>query len=106
MFGSRPEDAPDPGDLFREAKAAYDREDLRTVPVRFSADIRQGVPARLDISDGEGRAAEVLGPVPEPARSRPLEAADVRARLSKTGGTAFRAEAAEVRLDPGLSHSL
>ena len=103
MFGSRPEDAPDPGDLFREAKAAYDREDLRTVPVRFSADIRQGVPARLDISDGEGRAAEVLGPVPEPARSRPLEAADVRARLSKTGGTAFRAEAAEVRLDPGLS---
>lgn len=103
MFGSRPEDAPDPADLFREARSAYEREDLRTVPVRLSADIRRGAPARLTVTDGEGRAAAVCGPVPEAARNRALEAEDVKARLTKTGGTAFRAEAAEVRLDPGLS---
>ena len=45
MFGIRREDAGDPAALFREAKAAYDREDLRTVPVSFTAEIRAGEPA-------------------------------------------------------------
>ena len=103
MFGARPENAPDPGELFRVAKAAYEREDLRTVPVELTAEIHADVPARLTASDGEGHAAEVQGPVPETARNRALEAEDVKSRLSKTGGTAFRAEKVEIALDPGLS---
>ncbi len=103
MFGSRPEDAPAPSDLFRAAKAAYDRGDMRTVAVSLAAEIRAGQPARLTAADGEGRAAAARGPVPEPARTRPLEAVDVKARLSKTGGTVFRAETVEAALDPGLS---
>lgn len=103
MFGARPERAPDPGALFREARAAYEREDLRTVPVFLEAEVLAGAPAKLAASDGAGRRAEVRGAVPEPARSRALEAGDVKARLSKTGGTVFRAEAVEVRLDGGLS---
>lgn len=103
MFGSRPENAPDPAELFREAKAAYEREDLRAVPVRMRAEILRDVPARLVVSDSEGHVSEALGPVPEIARSRALEAEDTGARLSKTGGTVFRAEKVDIRLDPGLS---
>ena len=103
MFGSRAEDASSPEELFREAKAAYSRGDLRTVPVYISAQFRTGGPARLTVSDRDGNAASAEGPVPEPARSKPLEAEDVKARLGKTGGTVFRPEGVEVTLEPGLS---
>lgn len=105
MFGARPENAPDPEALFREAKAAYDRGDMRTVPADLSAEILAGVPARLTVSDRQGHRAEAAGPVPETARNRPLEAEEVKARLSKTGGTAFHAGTVEVSLAPGLSLS-
>lgn len=103
MFGSRPENAPDPGELFREARSSYEREDRRTVAVDLSAEILAGAPAKLTASDKMGRSAVVRGPVPEPARSRPLELESVRERLSKTGGTAFRPSEVHVALDPGLS---
>lgn len=103
MFGFRPEDAASPEELFRTAKAAYDRGDLRTVPVVMSARFRAGEPARLAVSDDQGNTASAEGAVPEPARSRPLEKDEVTARLSKTGGTAFRPEKVEVSLDLELS---
>ena len=105
MFGSRPENAPDPTELFQAAKAAYQREDLRTVPVALSARIRTGRPAVLTAYDPDGNTSQTEGPVPEPARTRPLTAGDLTARLSKTGGTAFRAEQVDVTLDEGLSLS-
>lgn len=103
MFGVRPENAPDPGDLFRAAKAAYDREDLPKVPVAMEARFAAGQPARLTVRDGQGRTACAEGPAPEPARSRPLEPEDVGARLSKTGGTVYRVEEISLALDEGLS---
>lgn len=103
MFGSRPENAPDPGELFREARASYEREDRRTAAVDLSAEILAGAPAKLTASDESGHRTVVRGPVPEPARSRPLEPEGVRERLSKTGGTAFRPSEVHVTLDPGLS---
>ena len=103
MFGTRRENAPDPEELFRSAKAAYDREDMRTVPVTLSAEIQAGRPARLMVRDRDGNGSLIQGAVPEAARTRPLEAEDVKARLAKTGGTVFQAEEVEVALDPGLS---
>ena len=103
MFGIRREDAGDPAALFREAKAAYDREDLRTVPVSFTAEIRAGEPARLAARDAEGRTAAAEGAVPEPARTRPLTEDDLRLRLAKTGGTVFHPESIDIHLDSGLS---
>lgn len=103
MFGTRSEKAPDPARLFQAARAAYEREDLRTVPVTLSAEIRAGQPARLMVKDRDGNGSLIQGAVPEPARTRPLEAEDVKARLAKTGGTVFRAEEVEVSLDAGLS---
>ena len=103
MFGSRPENAPEPGPLFLEARAAYQREDLRTVPVRLAATLLPDRPALLTATDPEGRSAAAQGPIPEAARSRALEEEEVRARLSKTGGTVFRPEHVDVSLAPGLS---
>ena len=103
MFGARPENAPDPAGLFQAAKAAYDREDMRTVPVKFLSEILPDAPSKLTAVDSDGHAVSVSGPVPEPARSRPLDAGGVKARLAKTGGTAFRVVEAQVRLADGLS---
>ena len=63
--------------------------ELRSVPIeRVSAVLRLGEPARLSFSSG-GRTVTVTGVVPEAARTMPLSADDVKARLSKLGGTPF-----------------
>lgn len=103
MFGVRPENAPDPTALYQAAKAAYDRGDLRMVPVTLDAAIQPGEPSRLTVSDPDGRCVTVTGPVPEPALRRPLEAEDVKARLAKTGNTVFFPERVELILGGGLS---
>ena len=77
MFGTRSEKtSSDPTELFREAKAAYDREDMRTVPVSFSADILTNQPCRLTASDMAGHSVSVVGAVPEAARNKALEPED------------------------------
>jgi hypothetical protein len=103
MFGTRPENAPEPKELFAAAKAAYDREDLRTVPVTFAICVQAGQPVALTVRDEDGREITVTGPVPEAARSRAITAQEVADRLKKTGGTAFRCEKAEAQVEDGLS---
>lgn len=103
MFGTRPENAPDPKELFDAARAAYEKGDLRTVPVDLSCAIRAGVPSVLTAEDRDGHAVTVTGPVPEAARSRSVTAEEITSRLKKTGGTAFRCESAEAAVDEGLS---
>ena len=103
MFGTRPENAPVPTELFRAAKAAYDREDLRTVPVFLSARIAPDRPAALTASDGQGHQVTVEGPCPEAARSRPLTEDEAVLRLGKTGGTVFRPERVSAQVAQGLS---
>ena len=91
MFGTRPENAPDPKDLFDEARRAYEKDDRRTVPVDLSCSVTAGEPCALTASDPDGRTVTVTGPVPEAARTRPLDGLELEARLRKTGGTAYRA---------------
>ncbi|MGM9662704.1 MAG: DUF3656 domain-containing protein [Oscillospiraceae bacterium] len=102
MFGVRPESAPEPKALYARARAIYEKEDRRLVGVRLVCRLRPGVPASLTAEDGDGNLAAVSGDVPEAARSRALTAEEVAQRLSKTGGTAFRAEEVTVELAPGL----
>lgn len=103
MFGTRPENAPDPKALFDAARAAYEKDDLRTVPVRFTCEIRTGAPCTLTAADPDGHTVTVAGPVPEAARNRSVTVGEIESRLKKTGGTAFRCEQAEVMVDDGLS---
>ena len=103
MFGTRPENAPDPKELFAQAKAAYEKGDQRTVPVRFACTVRAGVPCALTAETENGRAVTVTGPVPEAARSRAVTAEELCQRLRKTGGTAYRCKAVTAEVDEGLS---
>ena len=103
MFGTRPENAPDPKELFAQAKAAYENGDQRTVPVRFACTVRAGVPCALTAETEDGRAVTVTGPVPEAARSRAVTAEELCQRLRKTGGTAYRCKAVTAEVDEGLS---
>ena len=59
---------------------------------------------RLTVRAGDQRA-EVTGPVPETARSRPLTREDLIARLQKTGGTAYRCRRTEAEVEEGLALS-
>ena len=102
MFGVRPENAPDPKALFDAAKTSYEKDDLRTSPVRLTCAIRAGEPCALTASDGT-HTVSVTGPVPEAARNRALVDTEIADRLKKTGGTAFRCESVEVTVDEGLS---
>ena len=103
MFGTRPENAPDPKELFAAAKAAYEKGDLRTVPVSFACSVPAGAPCTLTATDEDGHSVTVTGPVPEAARNRAVTAEELENRLKKTGGTAYRCTAVAVTVDEGLS---
>ena len=105
MFGTRPENAPDPKELFAAARAAYEKDTARTVPVRFTCRAAAGEAILLSAADSDGHTVTVSGPVPETARNRAVTAEDIAARLAKTGGTAYHCERADVTVDDGLSLS-
>ena len=101
MFGTRPENAPEPKELFARAKAVYSREDSRRVPVDMVCTLRAGEPVSLTASAG-GHTVRAEGPTPEEARNRALTAAELQSRLEKTGGTVFRPRETRVELEEGL----
>ncbi len=104
MFGTRGE-AREAEDLFAAAKATYERENLRLIPVSLACEIRAGQEVRLTAADGDGHTVTVTGPEPEAARNRSVTAEEVSARLSKTGGTAFVCESAAAEVEEGLALS-
>ena len=73
MFGTRPENAPEPRELFSEARKLYENGEHKQIPITMQANIRTGQPAALTVSDGV-HAVTVTGPVPEAARNRALTA--------------------------------
>ena len=75
----------------------------KQVPVRGSVRICKNEPSSLTLTLGE-RAATVTGQTPDAAKSAPLTEADVKARLTKLGGTSFSLCEADlsVTLDDGL----
>lgn len=105
MFGVRPETARWPEEWFGTLRAAYEKEDMRLVPVRLRAEIHAGVPMTLTAGDADGHTVTAAGAVPEAARSRALTAEEAEARLRKTGGTAFTVSDCAVALEDGLSVS-
>ena len=88
-----------------KAETRERKENFTHTPVFVtgSARICKNEPSSLSLSCG-AKAVTVCGPVPEPARSAPLTAEDIRARLSKTGGTfcTLPPEALDITLDDGL----
>lgn len=82
----RLENTPEPKELFAAARARCEKDDARTVPIHFSCILAAETPASLTVSDGDGHTVTVSGPTPELAQNKALTAAEVSARLQKTGG--------------------
>ncbi len=88
-----------------ELQKLYARE--RVFPkfgISLTAKLAAGKPARLRLSDGT-HTAEVLGDVPEPARSRGVTEEELAARLAPGKGSPFYAEDIQIRVEPNLFFS-
>ena len=103
MFGVRQENTPEPKQLFAAARESYEHRENCRAGVQMELTLRRGQPSRLTVLDFAGSRADVTGPVPEEARSRPLTAEELKDRLKKTGGTLFTPESIRVELDEGLA---
>lgn len=106
MFGTRPENAPEPKELFAEVREQYENgRENRKISVNLRLTVRRGEPVRLGGAcavHGGAAFAMSTGAVPEEARNRAVTAEELRQRLSKTGGTVFTADRIEIELDEGL----
>ena len=103
MFGMRPEDARWPEEWFAQVRKSYENgAENRPVAVDLFCRVAAGEPARLTAKLPDGRQVTVTGAVPEAARNRALTEGELRARLQKTGGTAFVCRDITVELDGGL----
>ncbi len=71
------------------------------------ASIKSGEPARLTLKiKGSDKEATVIGQVPQIANSSPLVTDEVKARLSKMGGTYFTLEKEDIELELGENLNL
>ena len=106
MFGTRPENAPEPKELFAKAREMYENgRENRKIPVSLAIRVQAGKPVSLAVACQSNNGLMNVwaqGPVPETARSRALTAEELRERLSKTGGTVFTVEQFRAELDDGL----
>ena len=107
MFGTRPENALEPKELFAQARAVYENgKENRKVPVNLRLTVKRGEVLRLSgacAACGGGAIAMATGnDIPEEARNRAVTEEELRQRLSKTGGTVFAADRIEIELDDGL----
>ena len=103
MFGVRKETKDNPKWL-QETRLSYEGVENPLVDVVFRVVVsRSG--SSLTVADSEGRNCRVEGPVPEIARSMPLEPSALAQRLAKTGGTPYRCIEVRTQVEPGLSLS-
>ena len=102
MFGVR-EEAPEPRELFAQARSQYQSGEFQRVDVILYAMVRPGEPIQVGVQDVDGRVVTASGPVPEPARTKPLTAEAVEKQLARTGGTPYRCGWVLSLVDPDLS---
>ena len=103
MFGIR-EDKTEDAAWAKAARESYEAVENGLVNVKFRAIIREDR-SELMVRDPDGNVCRAQGDVPQMARTRPLLAEDLAARLRKTGGTPFRCVDVDCRIEPGLTLS-
>ena len=102
MFGVR-EEAPEPRELFAQARSQYQSGELQRVDVILYAMVRPGEPIQVGVQDVDGRVVTAAGPVPESARTKPLTPEAVEKQLARTGGTPYRCARVRALVKPDLS---
>lgn len=97
MFGIRTkEDVTDAKDSYPYLHQLIRRE-RSSVPVSVFAEIIEGRPVKLTLSDGEN-SVTVTGDIPEKAVSKPLTKEIAQTQLTKLGSTPYYAEKTEIVL--------
>ncbi len=86
------------------ARATYEAVENPRVPVQFYM-IVNAYSAMLAVRDNQDNICKANGPVPEPARTRPLTVEALERRLMKTGGTVYACTKVNAVVEPGLSLS-
>ena len=100
MFGIREEKREDAA-WAKAARESYEAVENGLVPVKFRAIITENR-SELIVRDPDGNVCRSRGEQPQMARTRPLLAEELEARLRKTGGTPFTCVEVDCRLEPGL----
>ncbi len=102
MFGAREkEDVWAAAAALPKLQKLYEKPEKRFgLKLTFTAE--RGEPMRLKAFDGE-LCAEVIGDVPEEAKTRETSAHEIEAQLVKLGGTVYFSEGAEVNVSGGLA---
>lgn len=101
MFGARQkEDVLSASGVLPGLRALY-RNEPQKFEVSFELSASGGSPCSLTASDGTAKVT-LTGAVPQAAVNRETTACEIKAQLSKLGGTLYRLKAASVEIDPGL----
>ena len=103
MFGVR-EDEKAANKWMQEVRQSYEGVENPLVDIKFRA-VVTAAGSSLTVADGAGNTCQVSGPLPEPARTVPLESAALAQRLAKTGGTPYRCVEVRTQVEPGLTLS-
>ena len=103
MFGIRQDQKDDPKWL-QSARQSYETGETSLVDIKFRAVVNsQG--CTLTVTDPEGRTCQVVGPMPEPARTVALTGEALAQRLAKTGGTPYQCVEVRTQVEPGITLS-
>ena len=103
MFGIRDDKSEDAA-WAKAARESYEAVENALVPVKFRARITE-TKSELVVRDPDGNICKAKGDAPQMARTRPLLAEDLAARLAKTGGTPFVCADVECQIEPGMTLS-
>ena len=103
MFGIR-DDRSEDAAWAKAARESYEAVENGLVSVKFKALITENR-SELTVRDPDGNVCKARGDTPQMARTRPLLAEDLAARLAKTGGTPFRCADVQCRIEPGYTLS-
>lgn len=103
MFGVRDEKAPEPKELFAQARQTYENQEQSRVDVKFYAMLRPGEPVRVGVEDRSGRVVTAAGDLPQSAQTLPITPQQVEKQLSRTGGTPYRCLGVKALVEPGLN---
>ena len=102
MFGVRTkEDVISSGDTFAFLHSLYKNE-RQSVPLEFSAQIKEGENILLTAKDADGNTVSAKGEIPQAAKNKATDSAAVISALSKLGGTPYYAKKTDLKLDSGL----
>ncbi len=77
------------GRLSARARDSFEGFVGRTHPVVAEVTLLVGQPLRIAFTDEQGNRGEALGPLVEPARTKPVREEDVRVHVGRLGGTPY-----------------